>query len=163
MLDAPFSLEALEFARRAAAAKYTYPDDRLALRDLLSRWNMGLDMTRSERRMALRIAREQAAIELPDLGAEQPVSQLASVRKVLEAPEQPPGADEDARYQGAGWRGRGRRRPRKSWTSSAPRAREARILAATPTTTSTPRPSRTRMTTKRGRAAPAGHLTPRPT
>jgi Mu transposase, C-terminal len=94
MLDAPFSLEALEFARRAAAAKYTYPDDRLALRDLLSRWNLGLDMTRSERRMALRMAREQAAIELPDLGAEQQASQLASVRKVLDAPEEPPGEDE---------------------------------------------------------------------
>jgi len=94
MLDAPFSLEALEFARRAASAKYTYPDDRLALRDLLNRWNLGLDMTRSERRMALRMAREQAAIELPDLSAEQQASQLAAVRKVLDAPEEPPGEGE---------------------------------------------------------------------
>jgi transposase InsO family protein len=89
MLYAPFSLEALELARRAAAAKYKYPDDRLALSDLLSRWNMGLHMDRTERRMALRIAREQAAVELPDLGDGDPVRQLASVRKVLEAPGDP--------------------------------------------------------------------------
>jgi transposase InsO family protein len=94
MLDAPFSLEALDFARRAAAAKYKYPDDRLALSDLLKRWNMGLDMDRSERRMALRIAREDAAIELPDLG-DQSVLQLASVRKILEASGDPVETTED--------------------------------------------------------------------
>lgn len=96
MLNAPFSLEALKFARRAAAAKYKYPDDRLALSDLLKRWNMGLDMDRSQRRMALRIAREQAAIELPDLGDEQPVLKLASVRKILEAPGDPAETMEEA-------------------------------------------------------------------
>jgi hypothetical protein len=94
MLNAPFSLEALELARRAAAAKYKYPDDRLAVSDLLSRWNMGLGMDRTERRMALRIARDQAAIELPDLGDNQPVRQLASVRKILEAPDDSAGTVE---------------------------------------------------------------------
>jgi transposase InsO family protein len=96
MLNAPFSMEALELARRAAAAKYKYPDDRLALSDLLSRWNMGLGMDRTERRMALRIAREQAAIELPDTGEDEPVRELASVRKVLEAASSPSrSAEED--------------------------------------------------------------------
>jgi transposase InsO family protein len=95
MLNAPFSLEALNFARRAAKVKYKYPDERLALSDLLKRWNMGLDMDRSQRRMALRIAREQAAIELPDLGDEQPVLQLPSVRKVLEASGDPAEAMEE--------------------------------------------------------------------
>jgi hypothetical protein len=85
MLEAPFSLEALEFSRRLAAANYTYPDDKLAIGDLLKRWNLGLDMSRAERRMALRLAREQAAIELPEI-EEEPVSQLASVRKILELP-----------------------------------------------------------------------------
>jgi hypothetical protein len=101
MLDAPFSREALTFARRLAASKYTYPNDRLALTDLLKRWNMGLDMNRTERRMALRISREQAAVELPDLDDDQPLEQLASVRKVLEAsagpadrpPAEPEGAE----------------------------------------------------------------------
>jgi hypothetical protein len=46
-------------------------------------------MDRTERRMALRIAREQAAIELPDLGDSDPGRQLASVRKILEAPGDP--------------------------------------------------------------------------
>jgi hypothetical protein len=95
MLDTPLSLEALEFARRAAAARYTYPDDRLALRDLLSRWNVGLDMTRSERRMALRMAREQAAIDIPDLSEEQPAVQLVSVRKILDAPEELPDEEDE--------------------------------------------------------------------
>jgi transposase InsO family protein len=95
MLNTPFSLEALEFARRTAAAKYTYPDDRLALRDLLGRWNMGLDMDRTERRMALRLARDQAAIDLPDLGGGLPVHQLPSVRKILEAPDDRQGRDDE--------------------------------------------------------------------
>jgi hypothetical protein len=87
MLEAPFSLEALEFARRVAAVKYKYPDDRLAVRDLLKRWNMGLDLDRSERRMALRIARDQAAIELPepDSNHSGPARGLASLRKVVQA------------------------------------------------------------------------------
>lgn len=89
MLDAPFSLEALEFARRAAAARYKYPDDHLAVSDLLKRWNIGLDMDRTERRMALRIARKQAAIELPDVADDQSARELASVRKILEAPGDP--------------------------------------------------------------------------
>jgi transposase InsO family protein len=93
MLDAPFSMEALQFARRAAAAKYRYPDDRLAVSDLLARWNMGLGMDRTERRMALRIARQQAAIDVPDLGEAQPTGQLASVRKILQAQADP--ADEE--------------------------------------------------------------------
>ncbi len=92
MLDAPFSLEALQLARRAAAAKYAYPDDRLAVSDLLRRWNVGLSMSRAERRMALRIAREQAAIELPGPGSGHPAGQLASVRKILDAPAEPAAA-----------------------------------------------------------------------
>ncbi|GAA0972158.1 helix-turn-helix domain-containing protein [Acrocarpospora macrocephala] len=99
MLDMPFSLEALEFSRRLAAAKYTYPDDKLALADLLKRWNLGLEMSRTERRMALRLSREQAAVELPDLDAD-PVPSPASVRKALGGPaeagdqSQPPPAQE---------------------------------------------------------------------
>ena len=93
LLDAPFSLEALQLARRVAAAKYAYPDDRLAVSDLLSRWNMGLNLSRSERRMALRIAREQTAIDLPGRGSGQPAGQLASARKALGAPGEPPAAE----------------------------------------------------------------------
>jgi hypothetical protein len=66
-----------------AATKYTYPDDKLAVADLLERWNLGLGMSMAERRMALRISREQAAVDLPSLDE---VSSLPSVRKVLELP-----------------------------------------------------------------------------
>lgn len=60
----PLSEDALTFARQLAAAKYRFPDDRLAVADLLQRWNLGLGTTIAERRMALRLSREQAAIEL---------------------------------------------------------------------------------------------------
>lgn len=91
----PLSEDALLFARKLAAAKYRYPDDRLAVADLLERWNLGLGTTLAERRMALRVSREQAALDLPDTGAAT-VASLASVRTALgqaeaakaDAPEQ---------------------------------------------------------------------------
>jgi transposase InsO family protein len=90
----PLSTEALQFARKLAAAKYRYPDDRLAVADLLKRWNLGLDTTLAERRMALRISREQTAFDLP--ATDDTASSLPSVQRVLNAhaggqgqPEQP--------------------------------------------------------------------------
>jgi transposase InsO family protein len=79
----PLSVEALQFARRLAAAKYRYPDDRLAVADLLERWNLGLGTTLAERRMALRISREQAGFELPAI--EDAAASLPSVQRVLNA------------------------------------------------------------------------------
>ncbi|MGW5868311.1 transposase [Streptomyces sp. NPDC055239] len=78
----PLSEDALAFARRLAASKYHYPDDRLAVADLLERWNLGLGTTLAERRMALRLSREQAAIELPPTAGPAPCS-LPSVRRAL--------------------------------------------------------------------------------
>ncbi|MEU7148188.1 helix-turn-helix domain-containing protein [Streptomyces sp. NPDC045456] len=77
----PLSEDALAFARKLAAAKYRFPDDRLAVADLLERWNLGLGTTLAERRMALRLSREQAAIELPE--SDESVISLPSVRKAL--------------------------------------------------------------------------------
>jgi hypothetical protein len=94
----PFSDDALQFARKLAATKYQFPDDRLAVADLLERWNLGLSTTLPERRMALRISREQATEDLPDSG--EPVASLPSVRRILDAPEahkpepEPPAAAE---------------------------------------------------------------------
>jgi transposase InsO family protein len=84
-LDMPLSEDALKFARRLAAAKYTYPDDKIAVADLFERWNVGLGETRAERRMALRLSREQTAlIESPDTSETAP-TQLPSVARVLAA------------------------------------------------------------------------------
>jgi transposase InsO family protein len=85
-LDMPLSEDALKFARRLAAAKYTYPDDKIAVADLLERWNVGLGETRAERRMALRLSREQTAlIEAEPETPEATLTQLPSVAKVLAA------------------------------------------------------------------------------
>lgn len=83
-LDMPLSEEALRFARKLAAAKYTYLDDKIAVADLLERWRIGLGTSVAERRLALRISRDQAAIDLPTAGQDA-VEQLPSVRHVLEA------------------------------------------------------------------------------
>ncbi|MET8680705.1 transposase [Streptomyces sp. NPDC004647] len=89
----PLSEDALAFARKLAAAKYRFPDDKLAaakyrfpddklaVADLLERWNLGLGTTIAERRMALRLSREQAAIEVPE--TEDDAVSLSSVRKAL--------------------------------------------------------------------------------
>lgn len=78
--DMPLSEDALTFARQLAASKYRFPDDRLAVADLLKRWDLGLGTTLAERRMVLRLSREQAAIELPQT---EPVVSLPSVRKAI--------------------------------------------------------------------------------
>nr|WP_324901187.1 Mu transposase C-terminal domain-containing protein [Streptomyces sp. CB01201] len=96
-LNMPLSEEALQFARRLAAKEYTYPNDRLAIALLLKRWNLGLGTSLVERRTALRLSREQTALELPDQPADA-VSSLPSVARVLSLPEQPaPPAIEAAR------------------------------------------------------------------
>jgi hypothetical protein len=61
-LHMALSEDAWRFARRKAAEKYRHPDDRLAIDDLLERWNLGLGATLAERRMALRLAREESLI-----------------------------------------------------------------------------------------------------
>ncbi|MGW3933765.1 Mu transposase C-terminal domain-containing protein [Streptomyces microflavus] len=87
-LQMPLSEEALQFARRLAAKQYTYPNDRLAVSLLLERWNLGLGNSLVERRMALRLSREQAAVDLPGEEVSE-VSVLPSVARVLSLPEQP--------------------------------------------------------------------------
>ena len=62
-MDMPLSEDALRFARKLAASKYTYPDDRLAVADLLERWNLGLGASMAERRMALRLSREDSLLD----------------------------------------------------------------------------------------------------
>ncbi|MFE5284841.1 helix-turn-helix domain-containing protein [Nocardia sp. NPDC056611] len=103
-LNMPMSVDAMAFARRLAAAKYTYPNDKLAAADLFERWNLGLGQSRAERRMALRLARNQAALlemttAVPDPDASQiPSGQTLSVATVIDANRAsttPPNAGDD--------------------------------------------------------------------
>ncbi|MCH6161474.1 transposase [Streptomyces marispadix] len=91
VVETPLSEEALAFARKLAAKKYRYPDDRLAVADLLERWNAGLGTTPAERRMALRLSREEEGLRLPET-AEDTVASLPSVRRALGDAEETPQA-----------------------------------------------------------------------
>lgn len=87
----PMSEDAYKFGRKLAAKKYTHPDDRLAVADLLERWNLGLGSTLAERRMALRLSREVTLID--QSAAQDEVVTLPSVARVLATADPP--ADED--------------------------------------------------------------------
>jgi hypothetical protein len=90
-MEMPLSEDALRFARKLAASKYTYPEDKLAVADLLERWNLGLGNTRIERRMALRLSRETSL--LSETKAQEVATTLPSVARVLAAAD--PTADND--------------------------------------------------------------------
>lgn len=79
-MQMPLSEDALAFARRLAKAKYTYPDDRIAVADLLERWNLGLGSSLTERRMALRMAREDAALDLEPPGPSEVAGPTSAMR-----------------------------------------------------------------------------------
>jgi hypothetical protein len=85
-LGTPFSSEAAQYARRLAAARDRWPDTGRALAELLARWDQGMVTGRRERRMAVRLAVERAA--LPD-----PEDQAAEARVVCLAGVPGPGAE----------------------------------------------------------------------
>jgi transposase InsO family protein len=58
-LGAPFSSEALDYARQLAAATHRFPDTRRALAELLDQWGAGLAGDRAGRRMALRLSEQR--------------------------------------------------------------------------------------------------------
>ncbi len=97
-LEMPLSEDALQFARKLAASKYTYLDDRLAVADLLERWNLGLGSTLAERRMALRLSREDSLIDQGEPQDE--VATLPSVARVLATTDPPPAEVADALTEG---------------------------------------------------------------
>lgn len=55
-VDAPFSLDALEFAKKLAVDNDDAPDTAAALRSLLDRWGAGQHLTPKERRASARLA-----------------------------------------------------------------------------------------------------------
>lgn len=92
-LGTPFSLDAAQYVRRLAVAQHRLPNPAKALAELLSRWDKGMVTDRRERRMALRLSAERAALPLPD-----PTSS-APPRPPAPPPSQPPsivdGDDDD--------------------------------------------------------------------
>jgi hypothetical protein len=103
-LTAPLSDEAFQYARKLAATRYRYPDDKLAMADLLERWKLGLGDNRIERRMALRQARQDKDLLQPGPAAD--LSDLPSVARVLRATSPDEGSAnaraDDARSHGPG-------------------------------------------------------------
>ena len=69
----PMSEDALQWARQHARKKYQYPDDRLAIADLLKRWNIPLEMSPAERRIALRLNQSQSWLAQALTTADQPI------------------------------------------------------------------------------------------
>ena len=128
-MDMPLSEDALEFARKLAASKYTYPDDRRPVADLLQRWNLGLGDTLAERRMALRLSRD--TVLLDETPTQDEVATLPSVARCCSRGT-------------SGRRGRNRGgqpiSPIPRWAMTTPK----KTSTTTSRTTSTPTPWRTR-------------------
>jgi transposase InsO family protein len=76
-LDSPMSEDALRFARRRAAKRHRHFDDRLALAELLEQSKLTQSNTMAERRIALRLSREQSSL-VADLATEDAPTQLPS-------------------------------------------------------------------------------------
>ncbi len=102
-VPAPFSSEALAYARQMAAQRDRFPDDRRALADLLDRWQVGLASNPRERRMALRLSQQRAArVEKPSETPDHEASGMAKVLALVAAPGEPQagggplGGDDDA-------------------------------------------------------------------
>jgi transposase InsO family protein len=87
-LDMPFSAETLAYAKALAARKERFPDTKRALSDLLGAWNLGLAANRAERRMALRMAADRAALQAP-APPEADVTSLPAVRRIRAAQQEP--------------------------------------------------------------------------
>ncbi|MEA2686081.1 MAG: hypothetical protein QOE93_1276 [Actinomycetota bacterium] len=94
-IPVPFSAEALAYARRLAAERDRFPDDRRVLAELLERWDAGLARNPTERRMALRLSQQRDARQRQEgesgPGAE--VVRLPTVRAVLESATEPTAPD----------------------------------------------------------------------
>jgi hypothetical protein len=80
----PFSDDGLRFARELAFQQHGVVDDIFALRELLSRWNLSLGVSPKERRIALRMSRQEQAlskqIETEDAAAVRALSSVAALQ-----------------------------------------------------------------------------------
>lgn len=84
-LNMPFSGEAAAHARRLATRQGRHIDTSQALSDLLARWDQGMVSDRRERRMAVRLSADRAALALPVL-PEQAAATSPDLRLVPDLP-----------------------------------------------------------------------------
>jgi len=91
---APFSAEALAYARRLALSSGRHVDARVALAELLERWDAGLVRHPAERRMAVRASQQRQA-RLAAAGPDPQVADLPTVRAITDPDDAavPPPAD----------------------------------------------------------------------
>ncbi len=82
-LDLPLSLDALTYAKGLAARGDTPPDLQRTLVELLAAWNVGMAANRTERRIALRMAAERAALEITPPSPQDDPTHLPAARSVL--------------------------------------------------------------------------------
>jgi transposase InsO family protein len=87
-LNAPMSEEQLQFERRLAKSRSRYVDDPLAIENFLQRRHLSSGATMAERRMALRISREQSSL-IADVEEAVAVAQLPSVTAVADRVDGP--------------------------------------------------------------------------
>ena len=83
-LGTPFSGEAARYARGLAARQDRWPGTGQALAELLARWDQGMVTGRRERRMAIRLSAERAA--LPDPAEQNPAGRVACLPGVEPSP-----------------------------------------------------------------------------
>lgn len=109
-VGAPFSKDALAYAKQLTLQRDRFPDVRRTLRELLERWDAGLAHAPTERRAALRMSQERAGLLGPRADSPpDPVAAMATIRSLfpdgegptLEGnvqagqPASPPGDDDD--------------------------------------------------------------------
>lgn len=88
-LDMPLSEDAMQYARQLAVAKGRSDDPAIALSVLLEHWNIGLGDSPLDRRIAIRMSRERAALT-GDLATEEDPRNLAKTLPGGAAPTSPP-------------------------------------------------------------------------
>lgn len=91
LLNLPLADEALEFGRRLAAKRHRFVDHRLALDELLTRWEIGSASSAAERRIAVNMARQDRVLlsaEAPKTHAEV-ATDLASATGIERHQERP--------------------------------------------------------------------------
>lgn len=84
--DGPMNEDGLKYARKLAATKYRYFDDKLALTELLERRKLSQGHTMAERRAALRLSRQQSTLGI-DVQAATSVPELPTAQRLLHTPE----------------------------------------------------------------------------